>query len=363
MNDPIVSEVHQSGAFVDAGSGHTGIIFYSTRVNGSVSQVLKDSIKNATGNNLTLTEVLTDGSPKAFDEFISQLQQTLDTAKNNMDFQPTLLYVGATGGLRDAIENDIISSADVDAFRNVLEKTFRESHYPIRDVRLVVLDGTQEALYETDAAQTIWSFQRSSMFPASSELSIGLFSGGGQSMQLGRLNEIPLSFPFSTFNNDFEEKHGAHPDAWLLDNLWNQYENNLKIKIQNESKKHINKFNGNYVCTAMNHRAAMYCQFSEKPIKCSEAIVILKNGLLQFRSQNGPLYDNMMQTASGSSARSGYPLARITACHTLRLCLTLENLFHSNAQLYFSRNGYDIDGKSIECEWTLGAYMECCTKK
>ena len=46
------------------------------------------------------------------------------------------------------------------------------------------------------------------------ELLIGLFSGGGKSMQLGRRGEAQ-SFPFSTFPAYLEERQGAAADAWL----------------------------------------------------------------------------------------------------------------------------------------------------
>jgi hypothetical protein len=329
----------------------------------------KDSIKNASGGNLPLTEVLVNGTPESFAEFIDQLKGLLDIQYAS-GFQPTLLYVGATGGLREAIEKEIISSTDIQAFRSALESTFGDYH-SIREVKLVVLDGSQEATFETEAAQIIWGLHSASMFPLSDqaggvpgaheahhERSIGLFSGGGQSMQLGRPGEEPLSFSFSTFNKEFEEKQGAHPDAWLDGAIWGRFEEELYAKIKEEAKRQGSLFTGNYVCTAMNHRAAMYCQFAEKPIRCDEAIQLLKSALPQFRAREGQLFNDLMASATGGSARNGYPLARITAAHTFRLCATLEHLFSPHAQLFFARNGTASSGDTIECEWTLGAFKD-----
>ena len=362
-----------TGAFVDAGSGHSSLICYSHTSSssgsaGTLHQLAKDSIKNASGGNLPLTDVLASGTPESFAEFIDQLRGILDSLHES-GFQPTLLYVGATGGLRQAIEKDIISSADVQAFRSALESAFSDYH-AIREVKLVVLDGTQEATFETDAAQIIWGLHSASMFPlpnqgkqaGASERSIGIFSGGGQSMQLGRVGEKPLSFNFSTFYEEFEEKQGAHPDAWLDSAVWGRFEDGLHARIKEEAKRQGSLFTGDFVCTAMNHRAAMYCQFAEKPIRCDEAIKLLKSALPQFRDRKGQLFSDMMASATGGSARSSYPLARITASHTFRLCATLEHLFSPDAQLFFARNG-TASGDPIECEWTLGAFKDSIRKK
>jgi hypothetical protein len=343
------------------GSGHTGIICYSYSESGSFCQICKESIKNAHGGNLPLTEVLTNGTPESFSEFIDQLKKVL----SDMSEQPTLLYVGATGGLRDSIDKGKITNTDIQAFRTALENTFcNTTDTGIDVVKFVILAGVEEATYETEAAQIIWDHQSNTMFPLKDNVSefaekrpIGLFSGGGQSMQLGRLNENPLSFNFSTFNEEFEEKQGASPDAWLNEEKWKRFEQTLLIKIHKESQLHEKKFSGNYICTAMNHRAAMYCQFSEKPIRCDEAIQLLKAALPQFRSCSGKLYDDMMESATGGSSSKSYPLARITACHIFRLCSTLEILFSSDCQLFFARNGTSL-GKPIECEWTLGAFKD-----
>jgi hypothetical protein len=288
-------------AFVDAGSGHTGIICYSyepsgnsTTLNG-LRQIAKDSIKAANGGNLPLTEVMAKGTPESFAEFIDQLRAILDSYRES--WQPTLLYVGATGGVREAVETGKVSSADVASFRAALEAAFCAT---IRTVKLVVLDGVQEALYETDAAQVIWGLHSATMFPLchnhgdNSAVSIGLFSGGGQSVQLGRLGEAPLSFGFSTFFKEFEEKQGAHADAWLDDEVWGRFESGLLGKIllvaqqqqqgggnynpqyphpggnnnpqqqqqQQQDGSGGGRFTGAYVCTAMNHRAAMYVLYS-----------------------------------------------------------------------------------------------------
>jgi hypothetical protein len=105
----------------------------------------------------------------------------------------------------------------------------------------------------------------------------------------------------------------------------------------------------------MNHRAAKYTEIDERPIRAGDAVKALRESLPLFKARTGPLYDKMMATRSPGST---YPMARITAMHTLRLLTVLENMFHPDAQMYFSKNGRDVDGNEIECEWTVGAMVE-----
>jgi len=63
---------------------------------------------------------------------------------------------------------------------------------------------------EHDAAQIIWGGDSAkTIFPAAgANPEVGLFSGGGKSMQIGRKGSA-LSFPFSTFPKELEERQGA----------------------------------------------------------------------------------------------------------------------------------------------------------
>ena len=83
-------------------------------------------------------------------------------------------------------------------------------------------------------------------------------------MQLGR-KESCLSFPFSTFPKELEERQGAHPDAWLDPEKWDRFENALREKIKTEAKFR-SPFGGRFVGTAMNHRAAKYSDISGKRV-------------------------------------------------------------------------------------------------
>jgi hypothetical protein len=338
-----------SGVLVDCGSGHISVIAYIKTADGNVHQLAKGWLKHADGGNMQITDVLTSGEHAAF---ISQLKAIIAEQQTTACFEPIILYCGATGGVREAIEKGTIGSKQVDDFRSVLNKEFGAM---MRVIKLEVLTGNQEAAWELEAAQIIWN--ASSMFPNlasyTESLSIGLFSGGGQSMQLAQVGAAPLSFPFSTFPEELEERKGASPTAWLDPAAWGRFEDGLKSKVSEAAKLHP-PFDGCFVGTAMNHRAAMYTQISEQPISAAAAVTALRAALIQFRLQEGPLNERMMADVKEGSS---YPLARIAAMHTFRLATVLEALFTPDAMMYFARDGVDVAGQKIDCEWTVGAFM------
>jgi len=193
-------------------------------------------------------------------------------------------------------------------------------------------------------------------------------------MQLGRSGSRFLSWPFSTFPSELEERSGASPDAWLDTEKWSRFADELRVQVEGVGSLMDTKFNGCFVGTAMNHRAAMYTEIAEIPITAREAVAALKASLPVFLNREGDLYERMMATGKPGSS---YPLARITAMHTYRLALVLEVpiwfpnpinpnpipdwmlmevLFDPHAQLYFARDGKDEEGKSIDCEWTIGCF-------
>ena len=331
------------GVMVDCGSGHTSIMCYTHTAGGQTNQHAKLSIRQK-GGNYPLTDAFSNDTTA---HFIHQLNQALSTL---IDFHPDVLFVGATGGVRKAIQNNDITQAQVEAFVDQLTAAFSAT---VNVVQFQVLDGTTEARYELKAAQLIWGGANAPL----TGTSIGLFSGGGQSMQLGRLNEEPLSFPFSTMVAEFEERSGASPDSWLDPVAWKKFEDDLIANVAIEQTKR-KKFEGCYVGTAMNHRAAAYSGISETPMQAREVVATLRATLPQFRNKSGPLYDTMMASRKGGAAHHNYPLARIAALHTLRLAITLDMLFSPEAEFFFAKNGLDPAGNAIDCEWTLGAFLE-----
>ena len=349
-----------TGIVVDCGSGHTAITCYSQTA--AIKQTDKKWLSHLVDKgNLPLTDIIPGSAGEAFQSStllgrLGEFMDSLDHSLKTMEMSSCdILFVGATGGVRAAMEEDRMSAVDVDAIREAIVERFSPS---FTMVRFEVLTGSQEATWEHVAAQTIWGGRVDTMFPTPASnsaegIDIGLFSGGGKSMQLGRRDSC-LSFPFSTFPRELEERQGVHPDAWLDVEKWDRFETALAEKIKAEAALHT-PFTGAFVGTAMNHRAAKYSEIDETPISAADAVSTLRASLPLFRKRTGELYEKMMATRSPDSI---YPMARIVAMHTCRLLLILENMFAADAQLYFAKHGVDEDGKEIECEWTVGAMYD-----
>ena len=159
-------------------------------------------------------------------EFIHNLRGVLDDELqlSGADAPCCSLYIGATGGMREKLAQGQIGEGEVEAIRAGFERSFADR---MRVVKFEVITGKQEAAWEYEAAQAIWGGDLApKMFPAAcaggAAPEIGMFSGGGKSMQLARRGSA-LSFPFSTFPAELEERQGAAPDAWLDPVKWDRF--------------------------------------------------------------------------------------------------------------------------------------------
>jgi hypothetical protein len=359
------------GVVVDCGSGHTSIMFYAMggKAGPGVRQVKRCWLKHNDGGNLALTDIMPSASGGAFkgttlasrlDEFIQNLVGMLEQQQHAAGWSSSsntscVLHIGATGGVREKIAQGELGEEDVEIIRDGFERAFADR---MSVVKFEVITGGQEATWEHAAAQIIWGANARKMFPAAAAdettPEVGLFSGGGKSMQLGRRGSA-LSFPFSTFPAELEERQGAAPDAWLDPVKWDRFADDLVAKVKKGAADHNELFTGCFVGTAMNHRAAKFTEIAETPITAAAAATALRASLSQFRAQEGELYERLM---ADSTPGSSYPLARIVSMHTFRLATVLEVMFAPDAQFYFAKNGVDGAGEQIDCEWTVGAFAQ-----
>jgi len=263
---------------------------------------------------------------------------------------PSVLFVGATGGLRDAIEHQRVEANALSSFTHALERAFQPSH---ESVRFSCLSGEQEAIWELEAARTIWGSDAANMFgdKANGE-TFGLFSGGGQSMQLG-MDGLLRSFPFSTWSDAMDEKAGAPAEAWTDVAVWGQWEEALTQQVNEERSQLPNRIGGCFVLTAMNEVAAKAAGFDLKPTRASEAIAHCRAAPLAFRADERAERSRCEACAQFLQERAHYKynVARVVAMHLSRLAIVLEVLFEEEVRLFAP----NVRG-SLHCEWALGAF-------
>ena len=177
-----VSDTRRSGMLLDCGSGHTSILWYGlTSGNRPIRQLRRSKLKLPTGGNFKLTDIFI-GDPAARDQCIavfgSALVAEIDEATPTTG-HPVVVYVGATGGLREQLQLGIVTNEDVEYLRAQLVNQ-------IPQLVLAVVSGEQEASWELSAAHAIYQPLAGIMFPSiSPPVEFGLFSGGGSSMQGG----------------------------------------------------------------------------------------------------------------------------------------------------------------------------------
>ena len=364
---------------IDCGSGHASVFWFQRDALGTIKQLRRSRVNSADKGPFKLAELLASG-----DNLSERIEQACELIRLEIEStlvqtgglvpQPVLLFIGATGGVRDAITSGALAASTIEAFTAMLEAAFAET---CPRVKFVVLPGAQEAMWELSAARAIWGAQANIMFAPPTgatssqtaasvaptrrlsriqesqieDASFGLFSGGGQSMQVGVHGSPPLSFPFSTWWPAIDEAKGASTEAWRDPAKWGAWEADLLATIASEKEKLPMLLGGCFVLTSMNERAADAAGLSETPIHAAEAVSRLRATLALFLTGDGAAYENYL----AARRLYKYNVARVTAMHLCRLAHVLEKLFEADARLYAPQSG---SNRAIQCEWSVGAFVE-----
>jgi hypothetical protein len=218
-----------------------------------------------------------------------------------------------------------------------------------------VVAGDQEGKWELVAGRAIWSSECERMFEFAQPdcaASFGLFSGGGQSMQVVD-DGAARSFPFSTWSEELDErKNGGEHEAWRDAAKWAVWTSALQADVEAErAKLGSTRFGGSYVLTAMNEVACKAASLSETPVRAASAVAALRAAFGHFYEGSGDAYATFLEERKHFK----YNVARVTAMHLYRLALVLELLFEPDARLFAP----DARRKGVlHCEWALGAFCD-----
>lgn len=340
------SEASTTGLVLDCGSGHASIFWYETK-EGSVKQRRRSRLSYNDAQYKLAEELIDDdGLPERIQLAIGALRSEINlVAALGEIAPPTLLFVGATGGVREALADGRMTSQAVNEFSRAIEGAFIAT---IPHVRVTVLTGEQEATWELGAARAIWGARGAIMFDDAPDAArFGLFSGGGQSMQIG-MEGVVRSFPFSTWSVHMDEKKGAHFEAWRDPAIWSAWEEALIAAIEEEKARLDKPLRGCFVLSAMNERAAEAAGFSQTPITAAQAITRLRTTLGAFIAGTGDAFHTYLDERKHYK----YNVARVTAMHLSRLAHVLEAIFEPDARVY-------APGRSdVHCEWAVGAFVD-----
>ena len=359
-----------TGMVLDCGSGHTSVLWYgmSGRNAGKIAQLRRSKLKLPQGGNFKITDcfklfeghcMIAESTATFADALVAEIN---DAASSGIP-SPGIVFVGATGGLRNMLDDGRLKQTQVSEFKSLLLARLAQSGE--HEAKFAVITGEQESTWELAAANLIYGHLRQSMFPRAPPRErdrFGLFSGGGSSMQAQEARGAPLSFPFSTWcGPEMDEALGAAADAWKDADKWGRWEAELLARIELAKASLVHgQLGGCFVLTAMNHVAATASGFAERPICADEAIDRLGTALEQFRRGSGEPFESFVAGAlsvhptvhAWYSSQPAEHLARVGAMHMRRLQLVLQHLFAPQSML-FAPPGTLGSSARLDCEWTL----------
>ena len=345
-----------TGMVVDCGSGHASVLWYAT-VDTGVKQLRRSRLQVAASKTqFKLADELAAASAADLDERINRacwlLQSEMEAAEAEGLPLPSYLFIGATGGVREVLSSGAVQREAFDQFAAAVQKHFGH----LERVRVLCLSGEQEAIWELKAARHIWGPIAEAMFGVEPQpdSSFGLFSGGGQSMQIAGIDASggSLSWPFSTWCEAMDESRGVSPEAWKQPETWGEWEAQLGGLIATEKGRlgDAVPLSGCCVLTAMNEVAAKAAGFGEQPITADAATAACRHALAQFRAGTGEAFEEFL----AKRKHYKYNVARVTAMHLCRLALVLEELCAPQMLLYAPDPRKHSD---LHCEWALGAFI------
>lgn len=333
---------------VDCGSGHSKVYTY-TRDG-------KDINSDATRLESVLTDVLVGESSK-WGEFFDELE----TGGLEKDSSAPL-FLGATGGVRRALESNQVSMEIWATFTKAMEK-----RWPNRKVDAVVLNGKEEAARELTAARTLMrammdinesDFQQ--QCPGLLADRVGLLSGGGESCQVAwddvagsHVESLRISTVEAVKKIENDENQG-----------WSFWEDTLiQVSSQILSLCPQGKLKGVFVGTTLQADAAKQCGCAGRFVSHSEIAKALAELVLDLKAPIEPERVQKMHAdykAWADKKKVKQPWASrklINLLSARRLLVILQQMFSSEAIFFFTR-GFEIKaGHLVDIEWTLGSFL------
>lgn len=397
-------EPGEVGMIVDAGSGKTAALWYRLQAdtNGSLTHVEQLRRKHLqtpeNKGNTTLHGMLSVAEEQErknqIRQFVRLICREIKAARTCADPlpMPKSILVGATGGMRKAVESGELKKEHLPSsaeFSEHLQKTEDFDEIGLNEhldaFNFIMLTGEQEGQLELQAARAIWGKDFFTMFPgegdaagvdaAEASLQLGLFSAGGQSMQVSQRNGEPLSLSLSIYWDALEERSEDRSDwdDWRPQGpeaqepaAWRAWEEGLVASVNKEREGLVKRgiisrssdnaqggyalLDGCYVLTLMNAVAAHAAGIIAVPIRASEVIQKCRDAIGRFKRKEGDAYAAFLKERSYVK----WNLARVATMHMCRLAHVLERLFAPTARLYAPK----VPKESVMCEWTLGAFIE-----
>jgi hypothetical protein len=333
---------------------------------GGQPQQSRLSIQLPDGSPCRLDRMLATANAKSAEDCIAFLDALELAIPKDVSAASSFLLVGATGGVRAGLHKGSVSDQALSDFEGAVVARFGGRFEG--SVSAACISGADEGRWELAAAQAIWGGSESTvqMFGQEDTPSfVGVLSGGGTTMQIGTADHIPQSYPFTTMWDEMDETKAAPAEAWLDDTIWDAWEGSLLEGISRAfaptgvlskggETPGFKRLGGCFIGTACNFQAVEGAGFAERAVTAQAAAPMLRAAIGEFRKREGVSWER----EKDKPRRARYNWFRVMSMQMCRLAHVLDAAFEPAARLYFTKKGLTPAAAALECEWTLGCYME-----
>ena len=318
---------------VDCGSRHTEIhVLRAGREQGSVLELKTKRLRSDKGYNISLSRnVLQPAAARsrqarvsAFDDFLRQLSSSLvECGKREGD--GSTVFVGATGGVRKLLEENVITSELCDQFGEALKKVCGTTS------KFEVISGDDEAKCELRAARSIFS----KTFQAGEHGRVDLFSGGGATCQFafgtGR-TETLKSVMLPT--DDAQKKLMSASPGKLSEtaaSILSTYESKLR-------EANLTQFDGSFLGISMHQDVANLAGFENEFLYPRDVLPKVDTLVTDLSERTGAGWQQALDRWGEKDAEKNWV---ILVAAGLRLRAIVAGQFSKNSRLFFARTAPD----------------------
>jgi hypothetical protein len=348
---------------VDCGSGKVAVSRFDW--NGSPNQVSSDKVPIKLAD---LIGTFNDGDSGALQPIWDLIDKAMVVADNS-EASPALFF-GATGGVRSALEEGVLTPADVDALSKAVSARYSHDGER-RQVHFEVLSETREASLELRAARFVFS-DTHAVFGTTTTTTeaaapLNILSGGGKSCQLTwGSDDAAASLDTDLFGAQRVAQavgENAALQWWqehLREALWSLDDGNMPKK---------KKLPGPTLGITMMASAAEHLGLADRVVTAAE--VSEACAALQAHAEAQDAWWASFYFDRDAAGGNPYHLDEATyklvaRLSVMRLAVILDHAFLSESLFFFTRHrelpfdaesGADAAPNVVNIEWPLGAFL------
>ena len=335
---------------IDCGSGSSRLSKYSYHNDGYIHE----DLYIPSGIIPTLAIALSKDKQELFIEDLKNALEKLDSNTNRPDYFSSMnLTIGATGGLRKALDEGIVTYSQVERFKEILHRQFENAKF-------VQYSGAEEAELELAAVRYIAKHALPGAIPVftggrSGSGSIGVLSCGGSSSQVAYSDLSTKEDKFLSFRTDLIGTMNRLSDS-PTDNKYASLENSMWQLIKDESPNF--KIRGTFLVIELAGSIGKEAGLADRLVPKREAVQLITQHFQTLSLVEGK--DNKINLNSGKKGRTESSLSFFAEARRPLTVIVdgLLNMFSSSATFFFATS-FDIGSSDnvLRAQWPLGVAL------